>query len=265
MTSEWKEIAIELGKVPALLPRIYGDLLRPGVKQVGKALETVFGLGNTILWPVMWLNQASQITLKRNLERFREKLEGVADEKVAPVAPEVGVPIAEKLAYVSDEKLSELYLNLLAKAANSDTAGQAHPSFVNVINNLSPDEALLLPRFRKNRPFLEAYAELDQLRRRKLEVLLFHAPMYSDLTFSDNMSAYVSNFEGLGLVSVEPGAKLADETSTYADIEAAWRLTLPNLPQFPAGCSLSFVKGLTRLTSFGHLFVKACVPPSTEV
>jgi hypothetical protein len=37
MTSGWLEVAREAAKLPALLSDIYGDLLKPGVKQVGKA------------------------------------------------------------------------------------------------------------------------------------------------------------------------------------------------------------------------------------
>ena len=77
-------------------------------------------------------------------------------DRIAEVPPEVGVPIAEKLAYVTDDQLSGLYINLLAKASTLDYAHTAHPSFVNVISNLSPDEALLLQHIREDRPFVEA-------------------------------------------------------------------------------------------------------------
>ena len=119
-----------------LLTQLYGDLAKPGVAQVGKALSTVLGLGNTILWPIQLLNERARIRLESNLERFRQKVSQIPLEKVTPVAPEIGVPIAEKLSYVADRDLRELYTNLLAKASNVDTVSQAHPSFVNVLRNL---------------------------------------------------------------------------------------------------------------------------------
>ena len=72
-----------------------------------------------------------------------------------------GVLIAEKLAYVTNEELSALYLNLLAKASVFETARFAHPSLVNLINNLSRDEAILLQELNSTckdgkLPFLEA-------------------------------------------------------------------------------------------------------------
>jgi Abortive infection alpha len=134
MSSSWLQVANEALKIPSLLVEIYGDLARPGVRQVGKALETVIGLGNTALWPIAWANERSRIALERNLEKYREALESVPEEKIVPVAPEIGVPVAEKLQYVREDRLSDLYVRLLASASNVDRLSFAHPSFVNVIN-----------------------------------------------------------------------------------------------------------------------------------
>ena len=157
MSNGWLEVAREALKLPALIFDIYGDLLKPGVKQAGKALETIIGLGNTILWPITLGNERARIALERNLERYRSQLENLPEENIVAVPAEIGVPIAEKLSYVSDEELSSLYVNLLAKASTSATAKFAHPSFVNVINNLCPDEAVYLKELYKLSalPFIE--------------------------------------------------------------------------------------------------------------
>ena len=44
-------------QLPGLLKEIYGDALKPGVSQVGKALGTILGLGTTVLLPVYWVNE----------------------------------------------------------------------------------------------------------------------------------------------------------------------------------------------------------------
>ena len=82
MPNEWLELSREVAKLPAILSEIYGDLLRPGVKQVGKALETVVGLGNTILWPIALINGLGDLTLKRNLEKYRGKLENIPEPEI---------------------------------------------------------------------------------------------------------------------------------------------------------------------------------------
>lgn len=63
MTSTWPEVIREGLKVPGLIVEVYGDLAKPGVQQVGKALETVLGLGNTILWPLALANARARAWL----------------------------------------------------------------------------------------------------------------------------------------------------------------------------------------------------------
>jgi hypothetical protein len=99
-------IVKEAAQIPGLLKEIYGDLAKPGVKQIGNALGTILGLGKTILWPLMLINERTKITLQRNLEKYRRQIQDVPKEQIVPVAPEVGVPISEKLAYVTNEELS---------------------------------------------------------------------------------------------------------------------------------------------------------------
>jgi Abortive infection alpha len=84
------------------------------------------------------------MVIEKNLEKFRLNLEGVPAPEIIPVRPEVGVPILEKLMYVGDDELSDLYINLLSKASIVQTAKFVHPSFVSIVDNLSPDEAVIL-------------------------------------------------------------------------------------------------------------------------
>lgn len=110
MTGDLLPIIKEAAQIPIVLKEIYGDLAKPGVIQVGKALETIIGLGNTILWPVTLLNEKAKIALEKNLDSYREQLENIPEEDVTEIPPEIGVPVAEKLAYITDEELSQLYI-----------------------------------------------------------------------------------------------------------------------------------------------------------
>ena len=153
MTNEMFPVLKEAAQIPGLLKEIYGDLAKPGVSQVGKALSAILGLGNTILWPILLFNERAKIALEENLEKYREQLKNIPNEQISKVPPELGVPIVEKLSYINDEQLSDLYINLLAKSSSIDFSHVAHPSFVNVINAFSPDEALLLQYIKDDIPF----------------------------------------------------------------------------------------------------------------
>ena len=47
--------------VPILMKEIYGDLAKPGVTQVGKALDTILEIPNTLLIPIKMINSKGGI------------------------------------------------------------------------------------------------------------------------------------------------------------------------------------------------------------
>ncbi len=262
MSNGWVQVANEALKLPTLIVEIYGDAAKPGVRQVGKALETVLGFGNTVLWPVTWANERSRIYLEKNLEEYRKKLESVPVDRISEVPPEIGVPIAEKIAYVRDERLADLYISLLAKASCVDTIEQAHPSFVNVINNLSPDEAQLLEFFIDyDLIFLNAkWVDLKTGTFRFAGQLLLHSDRLIGLAFPGNIGAYLSNLSGLGLVSIHHDRLSADTAphSDYSALEAHYRSVIPPTnPDYPDR-TLKFEKGVICRTEFGFQFTRAC-------
>jgi hypothetical protein len=49
-----------------------------------------------------------------------------------------------------DNPLTELYLNLLERAIDKERQDEAHPAFVKIIEQMSPDEAMVVHEFRKS-------------------------------------------------------------------------------------------------------------------
>jgi abortive infection alpha-like protein len=245
---------------PGLFKEIYGDLLKPGVSQVGKALANVMGLGNTILWPVQLLNERSKVSLEANMERYREKLANTPIEEICPVAPEIGVPVAEKLSYVSDRELSELYTTLLARASSTHTQPTVHPSFVNVLNNLSPDEAQILLYFQRsggNTPFIGA--RLHDNPNDSFNQLVdthFSLDAEAKIIFPQNVQAYASNLEGLGLIRIRTDVRLAAH-EPYAKLEQELRERYKALTEPPTNKHITIQQGKMEITRFGWLFLAA--------
>jgi len=66
----------------------------------------------------------------------------MASEKIVTPDPSIAGSIIEALKLtVEKESLRELYSNLLAKSMNIDTAQNAHPAFVEILKQLTSDEA----------------------------------------------------------------------------------------------------------------------------
>ena len=261
MTPEMLPTVLKAIDDKGLLKEIYGDLAKPGVTQVGIALSTVLGLGSTILWPLQLLNERSKILLEANLQRYREKLELIDPEHIAPVSTEIGVPLAEKLSYVTDKDLRELYTTLLAKASTKETAGQVHPSFVNILANISPDEALLIKELAEVnlQPFVSVRLinPADGLWI-ELADLYFESKYVDQLSYPDNLAAYMHNIKGLGLFELVRDHFAAPYTR-YDPIEAAARKRYENVRLLPEYTMLSFLRGKIEVTRLGWMFISACM------
>jgi hypothetical protein len=124
---------------------IYDDLVQPAAKELGVALATIAKTVNVALSPisgVIW----SYETIKDFVStKVSQKLENVPPENIETPNPMVAGPALEALKYAGhEENLRNMYANLLANALDKETKNNAHPSFVEVIKQISPGEAALL-------------------------------------------------------------------------------------------------------------------------
>ena len=124
---------------------VYEDAIQPVAKEAGKALQTVGRTVNAALLPVRGLVWGIEKIEEFVQTKVTKKLSNTPVENICPPDPAVAGPALESLRYTGHkESLSELYANLLASAMDKETAKTAHPGFVEIIRNMSADEARLL-------------------------------------------------------------------------------------------------------------------------
>ncbi len=244
-------------EVPDLLKEIYSDAAKPGVKQVGIAIGGILGLGNTVLYPIHLLNNKTSINLKNNLERYRAKIEEIPEEDISPVPPEIGVPITEKLAYISNEELSDMYTSLLAKASSKINADQAHPGFVSIIERLSPDEAILIKKFDRELyiPFVDVILKHSDGKSYIHKSLAIHERFYAELQQPKNVPAYLTNLNALGIIDIRHDS-YDSRKELYIPLQQYYEAELQ--PYIKAGMSFELKKSVIIITPIGQLFIKAC-------
>jgi len=251
----------EIANTPVLLKEIYGDLAKPGVSQVGKALGTVLGLGNTLLLPLTLFSEKSRLIFEKNLEKFREELAAVPEDQVVSIPPEVGVPIVEKLTYVADEEISDLYVNLLAKASTIQTSALAHPSFANIINNLSPDEAQIIKFLREKPqvPFLDVNLTVNTASGEFLKILEVRTAVEGLVTlqYPGNCGAYFSNLSGLGIIDIRRDISVAADAA-YKALEEVYGAEIRSIIFSPESQRVNVLRGKIEVTAYGSLFINAC-------
>jgi Abortive infection alpha len=251
--------AAKLG-LTQLIPTIYQDALQPGVKQLGQALNSAVSLIPMLMLPAQYVSEAAKAHLTFALEDLRKKLALRSSEKTVSIRPELAVPILNRLAYTQDESLVSLFTELLAKAAFTDTAQLAHPSFTRIIESLSPDEALILRLFAsmldKDEVFNDIAFEIVEVRKPKSDGMfaIVMGPLTSwanfiELSTEDNIPSYVVNLARLGLISCDftKGLAHTNDDRLFVDVK-------PFTSQ-----GFEVLKGVCTLTAFGELFLRACV------
>jgi hypothetical protein len=124
---------------------IYEDLVQPAAKEIGKTLQTLGKTVNMALAPVSALVWGYEQIRDFVSVRVSEKLQNVSPEDIITPKPNVAGPALEALRYTGhDPNLSDMYANLIASSMDKNTADGAHPAFVEIIRQLTPDEAKII-------------------------------------------------------------------------------------------------------------------------
>lgn len=131
---------------------------------LGKPFKVAGGLAADQLQAWRWANRV----------RIFSRAQEIIDEKQEAadiVPPSFLLPALEKAGDVEDSDLSELWSQLIAKAASEETA--RHPAFVNILQQLTPDDAKLLHQVHRNvTPAYFAWLEPDEGETRKVHSFL---------------------------------------------------------------------------------------------
>jgi hypothetical protein len=263
--SIWAKVVDKaLDKLP--FDKVYEDLLQPGFKKVGEALETIIDTTNTLLFPIAWLNGRRAIFLKNNLLRYQNKLNDVA-ENVIPVPDLISIPIIEKLSLTTQHELTEAFINLLTKASFASTVHFVHPAFSAILSSISSDEAKVLFAL-KDKDFIPS-VNSEVIYIRKGETFSVHELNYTDLRgwvqldFPDNLPMYIENLFRLKLFESKYDRSLRGVDSEYEKLIKA--LTESADSKFENHRPLKIEKGMVYFSNFGRGFVDACIKDIDEL
>lgn len=247
---------------PNILGQVYTDLAQPGVKAVGNVLGTVLEFSTSFLLPIKLLNEKFKLNFTKRLNEYKDKLEQIPEEKRCEVHPQVGTPIIEKLSYTTNEEIADLFTTLLANASNIDMVNTAHPSFVNMIERMSPDEARILNYLKDKNDVQYCIFNGNSINGEGFITLFDHVTLIEsevELNFPQNVNAYMANFVSLGILKDMYGQYKVDKT-IYNQIREEYDLKGLEKQLIPHHYkSISVEEGYYKITDFGKLFIEACV------
>ena len=252
-----------------VLEKAYDDLAHPTAKSLG---NTASFIPRTIgVWLGKWekwiINGEESIRL--TAQAVQEKAAQIPAEKLTEPEPYVAIPAVQQLSYCYDsEELREMYANLLASSMNTDTKQAVHPSFVDIIKQLSPDEAKLLriisdksgthSKTMKYIPLIDLQVQLGNGRGHVGLLRNYTSIGDGVCEVSQNISAYIENLDRLKLICILEDIHLTNDEE-YSPLESAPYYTAHKQIELSPGQSFTTKKKSFYVTSFGEAFIKTCI------
>ncbi|TQR21786.1 DUF4393 domain-containing protein [Psychrobacillus vulpis] len=242
---------------------VYEDMLQPASKELGKGLLTISKTVNIALAPLAGLVWGYEKISSYLENSMAGKLKDVPEERIITPDPSVAVPTIEALRYTAHkEELRELFSNLIATAMDKDVAIKAHPSFVEIIKQLTPDEAKIICSIKDNglNPLIGVQAVNESNGFLEIKKNFTNLSRIVGCSYPEMVSSYIENLNRLGLISIDTQTTIA-ENSYYDELinQPEIQLLTPQILSMPR--KVKYQKYTFSRTEFGEKFVNSCTRP----
>lgn len=246
------------------LPEPANKALTPVANAAGETLSNIW---NAFLAPVNLWAKKKIIKHEQDFLEFKQSVEkhytDIPDEyKSEPTLSIIGPALEASKFYIEEESIREMFARLITADMDSRKKTIIHRSFVEIIKQLSPHDALLLSILPKNGPLGEIRlhdktdATYSLLTKQDL-ILIPTIPQLIDI----DTSIAINNLNRLGLAKIDHVMSISNE-SCYLPYE--------NLIEFKEGISLVqnnpeqyskviVKKGMYSITPFGDAFKSVCI------
>lgn len=246
---------------------VYQDVVQPAAQEVGKALQTIAKTVHIALAPVSALVWGYDQIKDFVSTKVAERLKNVAPENIVTPKPNVAGPALESLRFTGhEESLSDMYANLLAASMDKNTEAGAHPAFVEIIKQLTPDEAKILALFLVAMPFpllnvRQNFKPRPDGQTGGLDVMVNYSQLgeIANCEFIHLTPTYIDNICRLGLAEVPPMFQYTSP-GIYEALEASGRiLQIKSEIESNPEVTLEIERRGLRITELGKQFAAICI------
>lgn len=245
--------------LPSSVDNAVKNLTDGPTKSIGTTLTDLWDL---VLGDISYLSEKKRIQRTHKLELFRKCLDDsinqIPPEKLVEPSVQVTAQALENSKYCIDEdELREMFTALISNSMNSDFSKDVHPSYAEILKQMSPLDAAIIKDF-KNSPTngypLCQYKLLEDM---GYKLLLDNVFLHYPNTYLPSNSLSISSLSRLGLLDVSYNDCILNKSLYVPFKEHPWFKLLQK--QFPDK-TVEIQKGLVRLSPLGRSFVNVCVP-----
>lgn len=237
-------------------------MLSKPAKRVGDTLADIWSL---IFGKISLIADKQNLEREYELELFKreleEKLNGISEDRLKePDFQVIALTLDASKCCIFHQELRALFANLIASSLDKELCSQVHPSFADIIKQMSPLDAKNIILFKK----------------KEYQPICNYRVHYKDGSYDDHyknvflsnrenqdvdlQSLSMSSLERLGIISINFSIEANDikyegfeETKEYIELNKAIEDRL-----IPRARYVEIVKGVVELTPYGKAFVKSC-------
>ncbi len=246
MGIEDESLKVVTDSVSKVAGNIYADVAQPAARQVGAALETIFKGGCSPIAMLDWGFEQSKEWLKSKIEA---RIEEIPKECRAVPPNNISIPAIMNIAMSSDApELRDLYAELLLKSMDCRTSDMVHPSYIALVAQLSPEEALIFVSFHKRTDSNLFKDEFNGRAYQNPPSIEEQFEGYSQSLGFDNTKraqVWLENLQRLGLLEIDK----------FADVKYRPREPWSETPSVDTTEHRNL-----HITEFGRAFLDACAP-----
>ncbi len=261
--SEEKDNATEI--VKEIAKEAYQDggkaIVKPAGDLGGLLLRTI----KAALAPMEKWTLQREYNIAETRKLLEQKLERVSIDSIETPEPYIALPAMQYLSYCMDrEELRDMYANLLANSMISVIKDGVHPGFVEIIKQLSPDEAKILKYISIKQIIPIVNLRYQNEKGNGIDVVkdFSNVGEITDCEQKYETGKYFDNLIRLGLIEKSGTFTSLTEKSLYKPLkEHPYLKPYKGLKSYiDQGFSNEiFTEGYMRLTSYGEAFCDICV------
>ena len=253
------EVAKEIAK------NVYDDAGKPVAKPTGELVGLIPRAIKAALSPLeKWILQR-EYNVSETKKLLEEKLQNTPPELIESPEPHIAVPAMQYISYCMDnEELREMYANLLANSMNKVVKNGVHPGFVEIIKQLSPDEAKILKYIRTHTTIPTVTLRYENDDGSGIDIIKNFSDIgeKSGCEIPQDIAKYFDNLVRLGLIISADGLSSLTDKVQYAPLKNHRWITpyatteKANLKSFT---KYNFNESFVEITAYGRSFCSICL------
>lgn len=250
---------------------VYNDAGKPIAKPTGELLGLVPRAIKAALMPVeKWVIQR-EYNVEETKRLLEQKLKNLSPDLIETPEPYIAVPALQYISYCMDNnELRDMYANLLANSMNKVVKNGVHPGFVEIIKQLSPDEAKILKYMSNNHKVIPTISLKYEIRGKGGITIIENFSTVGEeagCEFPYQIQKCFDNLCRLGLLYDAKGMASFTDKTKYEPLKNHKNivpLATVESAKLYGNEMFHFDESIIRLTSFGESFCSICLETQTK-